>query len=193
MTSLPPLPSFGLAAEVLAAAGAVDPKDPERLARFVETVAQPAKIDEPPREELLHLVAFRLEDELHAAPIDRVREIIRVHELTRVPGAPEHVRGVQSLRGAILPVLETKTRLGLPAVELCADSRIIVVEARGRLLGLLVDAVLQVHRVPRSQIQPPPPEVRSRCSEYVVGVVPVGERLALLLDLDGLLALPAAP
>jgi len=192
MTRPPPLPSSGLASDVLAQLQPPDPNDPDRLGKFVESVAQRTDAPAAKPEQLLHVVTFRLGNELHAAPVERVREIIRVHALTRVPQAPEHIRGGQSLRGAILPVLETKTRLGLPPVELCPDSRIIVVEARQRLLGLLVDAVLQVHRVPASQVQPPPPEVRSRGSQYVVGVVPLGERLALLLDLDGLLALPAA-
>jgi purine-binding chemotaxis protein CheW len=189
--SLPPLPACGLASEVLGSLPPPDPRDPDRLVQFVQAVAAPAHAPAPAPEAMVHLVAFRLGEELYAAPVERVTEIVRVQALTRVPQAPEHVRGVQSLRGAILPVLEVRTRLGLTPATVGPDSRVVVVEGHGRLVGLLVDAVLHVSRVPRSAVRPPPPEVRSRLCEHVVGVVPLGGQLALLLDLDKLLILPA--
>jgi purine-binding chemotaxis protein CheW len=123
--------------------------------------------------------------------VDRVVEIVRVSSITRVPQAPEHVRGVQSLRGSILPVLEVKTRLGMPPVSITSQSRIVVAEGHGRLVGLLVDAVLYVARVPGTAVHPPPSEVRTRCSDYVVGIVEFGAQMALLLDIDRLLILPS--
>jgi purine-binding chemotaxis protein CheW len=189
-----PLPPSGFAADVLAKIAEVPASsssdDPNRLVKFVQTVASPVHASEPKPEPMIHLVAFRLGDELYAAPVERVVEIIRVQELTRVPQAPDHVRGVQNLRGSILPVLEVKTRLGLPKAILTPESRTMVVEGHERLVGLLVDSVVQVIRVPRSYLEPPPPEVRSRCSEYVVGIAKIGGRMALMLDLDKLLLLP---
>jgi purine-binding chemotaxis protein CheW len=190
--SLTPLPPSGLASEVLGSLAPPDPKNPERLVEFVQAVAAPAKAPAQAPEATAHLVAFKLGEELYAAPVERVTEIVRVQALTRVPQAPEHVRGVQSLRGAILPVLEVRTRLGLAPATVTPASRVVVVEGHGRLVGLLVDSVLQVSRVPRSTIKPPPPEVRSRLSEHVVGVVELGAGMALLLDLDRLLILPSA-
>jgi purine-binding chemotaxis protein CheW len=119
-----------------------------------------------------------------------VREIVRVHQLTREPQAPAHVRGVQNLRGAVLPVLEVRTRVGMPPAEVTDRSRIVVAEAQERLVGLLVDMVMRVSAVSRSQIRPPPPEVRSQLSEYVLGTAPVEGRTSLLLDIEGLLRLP---
>ena len=110
--------------------------------------------------------------------------------ITRVPQAPAHVRGVHNLRGAILPVLEVRTRLGLSPATLSPSSRIVVAESRSKRIGLLVDGVHQVIRIPESSLEPPPAEVKSRLSEHVVGMVPAHERLALLLSLDKLLFLP---
>jgi purine-binding chemotaxis protein CheW len=188
--SLPPLPASGLASEVLDRLEAPDPSDPRRLVEFVKAVAPPAAAPAVEAEATFHLVTFRLGEELFAVPIEKVVEIVRVQALTRVPQAPEHVRGVQSLRGAILPVFEVRTRLGLPPATVTPESRVLVAEGHSRLLGLLVDAVSQVRRLSRSALQPPPPEVRSRCSDYVVGMVQTEGAMALMLDLDRLLILP---
>lgn len=184
------LPASGLADEVLARLGEVDPADPNRLSRFVDAVGTPARRAEPPPDPRDQLVSFALGDELFAVAVERVREVVRAEGVTRVPQAPEHVRGVQNLRGRILPVLETRTRVNLPTAEITPSSRVVVVEGRDRLFGLLVDGVQQVASVPRSEIQPPPPEVRTQLSEYVTGLAHLGGRVALLLDLNRLLVLP---
>ncbi len=184
------LPSFGFAEDILPNLPKTDPSDPEQIARFVDAVA-PSDAAAPEKKEVQRqFITFKLDDELYALPIERIREVIRVQTITRVPQAPAHVRGVHNLRGTILPVLEIRTRLGLSPATVTPESRIVVAESRGKRIGLLVDAVLQVIRVPESQIEPPPPEVQSRLSEHVVGVVPAHERLALFLGIDKLLILP---
>lgn len=185
-----PLPTSGFAADILENLPESDPKDPNRLASFVDAVAASAEERPEQPEPPLHLVAFTLGEELFALPVERVREVVRVTGLTRVPQAPEHVRGVQSLRGRVLPVLEVKTRLGLPPAVLSPASRVLVAEGRSRLVGLLVDSVHQVTRVPRSAVVPPPPEVRTSLTAHVRAVARLGERTALLLDMEKLLLLP---
>lgn len=184
------LPPFGFAEDILAKVPKADPSDPEQIVRFVEAVAPPDKQEAEKPVVTLQFVTFSLDDELYALRVERVREVIRVQRITRVPQAPAHVRGVHNLRGAILPVLEVRTRLGLEPAEIGPRSRIVVAESRHRRIGLLVDAVHQVIRIPESAVEPPPPEVHHRLSEYVVGVVPAHGRLALLLSLDKLLVLP---
>jgi len=184
------LPPFGFAEDILARLPEADPSDPEQIVRFVEAVAPPDRPEVEKPVTTLQFVTFSLHDELYALRVERVREVIRVQRITRVPQAPAHVRGVHNLRGAILPVLEVRTRLGLPPAEIGPRSRIVVAESRHRRIGLLVDAVQQVIRVPETAVEPPPPEVRHRLSEYVIGVVPAHGRLALLLSLDKLLVLP---
>jgi purine-binding chemotaxis protein CheW len=190
--SLPPLPHSGLAKDVLEQIPPADPGDPQPLVSFVRAIGPAARAQMPAPEPVDHLVAFELQEELFTFPVRSVREIVRVHQLTRVPQAPPHVRGVQNLRGAVLPVLEVRTRIALAPAEITERSRVIVAEAQQRLVGLLVDAVVRVAAVRRSEIHPPPPEVRSQISEYVLGTAPVDGRTSLLLDLDGLLLLPGA-
>lgn len=184
-----PLPPSGLASDLLEGLEPVDPTDPQRLASFVDRLGQAANRGAVEVEPHVHLVVFALAGELFAVAVERVREVIRAHDITRVPQAPEHVRGVQNMRGSILPVLEIRTRLGLPPSELTAASRVLVVEARSRLIGLLVDTVLQVARVKRSAISAPPAEVRSTLSQHIESLARVDGRTALLLELDKLLLL----
>lgn len=168
----------------------MDPSaDPQRLVRFLEGNSVPAHAPKAAPEQTTCLVAFCLGDALFALPVATVREVVRVVHLTRIPQAPQHVRGVQGLRGLVLPVLEVRTRLGLPPLETTAASRIIVVEAWSRLVGLLVDSVQRVVRLPLSLIQPPPRDIVSRLSGHVAAVAETGWGMALVLDVDQLLVL----
>jgi purine-binding chemotaxis protein CheW len=135
----------------------------------------------------VQMVGVELLGELYGIEIHLVQEVIRVGTVTRVPGAPRPILGITSLRGKILPVLDLRIRLGLPAAEVGARSRIVVADLGGKLLGLLVDAVHQVLPLPPSSIEPPPDG-----GDLVGGVAQLaGGRLIILLELEGLLAAPA--
>jgi purine-binding chemotaxis protein CheW len=138
----------------------------------------------------LHLVTFALDREEFGIPIQQVREVIRVSEITRVPQARRHVRGVTNLRGRILAVVEIRTRMGLPPAEITPRSRVVVVGAHGRVLGILVDGVSQVVKVPAETVAPAPEEVVSPGTDYITGVARWNSRLIILLDLEKVLLLP---
>jgi len=162
----------------------------DSLLTFADDMAQKggavrAEEAEPER----HLVIFGLDREEFAIPIARAREIVRVPEITRVPQAPPHIRGVMNLRGRILPVVEIRTRFGLERAELTSRSRVVVVEAHGRMVGILVDVVSQVVKIGESFIVPPPDEVVSQRADYVSNVARVGPRLIILIELDKALLL----
>jgi purine-binding chemotaxis protein CheW len=157
------------------------------FAEAIEQLGRPADTAVPAEQMLL--VTFFLGREEYGAPIGWVREVVRVGEVTRVPQAPPHVRGVANLRGRVLPVVELRTRLGLEAATLTPRSRIVVVEVRGRILGLLVDAVSQVMRVPVTAVTAAPDEVLSAQTDYITGVAQLGSRLIILLDLERALLL----
>jgi purine-binding chemotaxis protein CheW len=161
----------------------------DALLRFADELgaAGPAEVAAPVPE--LHLVTFLLDREGYGVPVQRVREVIRVGEITRVPQAPEHVRGVTNLRGRILPVVELRTRLGLAPAVVTPKSRIVVTEAHGRILGLLVDAVLQVTRIPADTVQPPPEDILTAQADWLAGVARRPDRLLILLELDAVLLL----
>ena len=163
------LPPSGLAEDLFTFADAIaaEPQTP---------AAAPARIET--------WVTFALAGETFALPVASVLEILRVAGITRVPHAPRIVRGVTNMRGKVLPVVDLRVRLGLETAELGPQSRILVASSRGRLLGLLVDAVQQVERIDRNAVQAPPADVMTAQSQYIIGVSQLGTRLVILLDVD---------
>ncbi len=135
----------------------------------------------------LHLVTFLLGQEEYGVSIQQVVEIIRVSSITRVPGSPPNVRGVTNLRGRIVPIFEIGPQFGGEKVNLRDATRILLVEIEKRLVGLIVNEVRQVVKIPTSSVSPPPSDVVGKGSEYIVGVAKQEEKLVILLDLDKLL------
>jgi purine-binding chemotaxis protein CheW len=138
----------------------------------------------------LQLVTFALDQEEFGIPIGQVREVIRVSDITRVPQARPHVRGVTNLRGRVLAVVEIRTRMGLTPAEITPKSRVVVVGVHERTLGILVDSVSQVVKVPAATVVPAPDEVLSPGADYISGVARWNSRLIILLDLEKVLLLP---
>jgi len=130
------------------------------------------------------IVALRCAGTTFGIPIDRVREIVIVPEITPVPESGEFVRGIINLRGRILPVLDLGLRLGLPPGPREGSGRILVVEQESQqLVGLLVDEASEVLRVPETLLSPPPELAGGPLGASVRGVARLDERLVLLLDL----------
>ncbi|GJL53213.1 MAG: chemotaxis protein CheW [Nitrospirales bacterium] len=138
---------------------------------------------------LLQLVSFHVGEEEFAIDILGVQEIIRMVELTAVPNAPYFVEGVINLRGKVIPILDLRSRFGLPPGERTKDTRIIVVDIRKTVLGFVVDSVEEVLRLPESLIETPPSTGRGGSAEFHKGVGRVNGRLLMLLDLGQILGL----
>jgi purine-binding chemotaxis protein CheW len=106
---------------------------------------------------LRELLAFTLDQDPYAIPVERVREIVRLRPITSVPRVAREIRGVISLRGEVVQVLDLRMRLGLPPAMATRATRIIVLHGDdGEVTGLLVDAVREVLRVTEDEIQAPP-------------------------------------
>ncbi len=106
---------------------------------------------------LRELLAFTLDGDPYAIPVEWAREIVRLRAITPMPRVPPAIRGVISLRGEIVQVLDLCLRLGVQAREPTRTSRIIVLHGdHGSVTGLLVDSVREVVRVAEEAIQPPP-------------------------------------
>lgn len=136
--------------------------------------------------ELTQLVSFHVGGEEFGLEILRVQEIIRIQQLTRVPNSPEFVDGVINLRGKVIPVIALRKRFGLEEAANDKQTRIVVVEVKGTILGFIVDSVSEVLRIPADTIEPPP-RLGKVEREYVSGVGKLDNRLLILLDLDRLL------
>jgi purine-binding chemotaxis protein CheW len=157
-------------------------------------LARPTAPVPAPEGEVQAYLTFYLQREEFGVPILRSREILRVGEITRIPEAPPHVRGVLNLRGRVVPVVELRTRLGLPIVPLTPGARVIVVEAHDRLFGLLVDSASRIAKILTNTIKPVPAEALSAHADYVTGIARMGTEPVILLDVDKVLLLnPTAP
>jgi purine-binding chemotaxis protein CheW len=143
-------------------------------------------LDEDSRfsEENLRLVTFELSGEEFGVDIMQVLEVIPVPRITRIPQAPECVKGLINLRGKILVVIDLNKRLGFSSKETDSLSRIIIVEVKDTVIGMLVNSAKEVMSLPLSSIQPPPEMIKSKINaEYLIGVGKVGNRLLILLNL----------
>lgn len=129
------------------------------------------------------LVVFSLSGGGYGVDIGTVREIIRMQEITQIPKTPPYVEGVINLRGRVIPVLDLRKRFGLEVTEYTQETRIVVIDIGGTDIGAIVDEVTEVLRVPLGSIELPSDVVLGDDSEYVVGVVKLGERLVILLEL----------
>jgi purine-binding chemotaxis protein CheW len=110
----------------------------------------------PRADPIVELCAFRVGDEEYVIHIRRIREIVQPLPVTAVPRAPEWMDGVVNLRGEVVPVLDVRTRLGLPPRLPSRRTKLLIVHVGGRAVALVVDGVSEVVRIPRSDIGPPP-------------------------------------
>lgn len=133
-------------------------------------------------------VLFRLGDEHYAVSIDLVREVNLLQPITRLPATPDFVEGVINLRGRVIPVIDLRRRLGLPADPPGREARIVVVEHHGETLGMIVDGVSEVFTVDPAAVEPPSPYVVSVDTQFITGILKLPERLVVLLDLARILS-----
>ncbi len=138
--------------------------------------------------EVLQLVTFRLGSEEFSMDILKVQEIIRHMDLTRVPRTPDFVDGVINLRGRVIPVIDLRKRFGMTADERTNETRIIVADVNNSIVGLKVDAVSEVLRLPSDTVEPPPLLVKGTESDYIKGVGKLEGRLIILLDIGKILS-----
>jgi purine-binding chemotaxis protein CheW len=135
----------------------------------------------------VQLVAFHLANEIYGVDISVIHEIIRLHEITQIPRTSPDIEGVVNLRGKIVPILDLRRRLGLPAVERDGATRIIVVEVTEFTVGMVVDSVLGVLKLAESHIEPPGPLISDLESDFIRGVGKRDGRLVILLNIQKVL------
>lgn len=135
----------------------------------------------------LHIVGFKVGRETYGVPITSLHEIVRVPEITGVPDAPEYMEGVINLRGKIVSVVDLRKRFGEKQVASSRRNRILVVEHRGKLNGLIVDSASEVLKIPASDVEPSPTELMEGGLKCVTGLGKYKGRLIVLLDMARLL------
>jgi len=136
--------------------------------------------------ELVQLVSFMLAEEEYGVEVLKVREIIRMPTITKMPNVLHYVEGIINLRGKVIPIISMRKRFGLTESENSSQTRIIIMDVAGSLTGFVVDAVSEVIRIHNSEIQPPPSMVTSGGigQEFITGVFNHAERLLIIMDVD---------
>ncbi len=133
------------------------------------------------------LVVFGLGKEEFGIDISRVREIVRLQNITAIPQSMDFVEGIVNLRGQIVPIVDLCKRFRVVNSSSTEESarRIIVVNMAEQNIGVLVDGVSEILRIPDESIEPTPPIVASGISsDFIRGVAKVENRLIIVLDLD---------
>lgn len=133
-------------------------------------------------------LSFKIGTEIFAASVAHVNEILELTRITRVPHAPSFMIGVTNLRGAVLPVIDTRAKFGFPETAATPDTCIIVLNLTAGdkpiLIGALVDAVVEVFDVAADAIKPLPPFGSRYRTDFITGTIKAGDEFIMLLDIE---------
>ncbi len=138
-------------------------------------------------------VLFELAGTTYAIPSRAIQQIEMVEKLTPVPKAQPFLAGVVWLRGQVIPAMDMRLRFGLPKLAYGTHTRLVVVACEGRTVGLIVDSAREFVTLPADAIQPPPAVIDGLSGAYLQGVVTLGERMVIVLDVPAVLQQPEPP
>jgi purine-binding chemotaxis protein CheW len=136
---------------------------------------------------MLQLVTFKLNGQKYAVDILKVQEIDNMKEITGIPNSPPFLEGAINLRGKVIPVLNVCRKFDFAGSGITEVSKIVIMDIRGVIMGIIVDAVSDVLRIPRDLVEPPPPVSSTVSTPFISGIAKLDEGLVILLDMDKLL------
>lgn len=132
-------------------------------------------------------IAFYLNDNEYAVPVEYVTAIEKVHHITRIPKIASYIKGVINLRGVIIPIIDLKKRFGLGDCEITNQTRILIVSYKETEVGFIVDAANDVLDIPDAAVEAQPEIVGEVALEFIKGVAKFDKKLIVLLDLEQIL------
>lgn len=138
-------------------------------------------------------LTFQLGSELYGVDILRVQEIKGYTAVTKIPNTPPHIKGVLNLRGTIVPIVELRTKFGMPTIDYTTFTVIIVVVVQDKVMGLVVDSVSDVLNIDKKDIQVSPQFGVKVDVSFLSGIGRSGDKLVALLDIDRMLSEGDAP
>lgn len=133
-------------------------------------------------------VTFNLGDEEHGIEITKVQEIIGFQKLTMIPNVPDFIKGVLSLRGTIIPVIDLRQKFGMEKKEYSKYTVIIILETAGRTMGITVDAISNIVSLTDQDIQEVPSFNINVRADFIKGMGKKDNKLVILLDIDKILS-----
>jgi purine-binding chemotaxis protein CheW len=133
-------------------------------------------------------LTFRLENELFALDIGKVREVLDFTSITKVPQTPDYMRGVINLRGSVVPVVDLRLKFGMKQAEQTVNTCVIIVEVEmdGEtvVMGAMADAVQEVLDLEPDQIEPPPRIGAKLSTDFIRGMGKHADQFIMILDID---------
>lgn len=133
-------------------------------------------------------LSFRIGTELYASSVANVISILEMTKITRVPQAPDYMKGVLNLRGSVLPILDLRVKFGLEDTEYTSDTCILVLEVvfknEAFRMGAIVDSVQEVLNLGTEDIQPPPNIGSDFQSEFIIGMARNSDEFIMILDIN---------
>jgi purine-binding chemotaxis protein CheW len=141
-----------------------------------------------PGEARAQVACFCVGDGEYALDIMRIKEIINPVRITAVPRAPAFIEGIIELRGAYLPVIDLRKRFGLEPTPLTREGKYVIVGLEGRIVGLVVDRVIDVRRIDPDQVSEAPQLARGPEARFLSGVFSSDDRIVMMIDLDEVLS-----
>jgi purine-binding chemotaxis protein CheW len=134
----------------------------------------------------MQIVTFKVSDEIFALSIVLIQEIIRMTNIVKVPKAPDFVEGVINLRGKVIPVVDLKKKFGFPDKKKDVHTRVIIAEAKGMTVGLVVDEVCEVLRADAGSSAETPSIVSGVDQKFISRIVKHADHMIMVIELDQL-------
>lgn len=135
-------------------------------------------------------LTFRLEDEIFAFEVEHLREVLDMCPITKIPNAQEFMRGVINVRGSVVPVLDMRSKFGLPPIEKTINTRIIIIEipyeGKRAILGAIADSVEDVLEIDSDQIDDAPDMGSQKHQSIMKGIGKKDDNFIIILDIEKL-------
>lgn len=135
----------------------------------------------------IQFIVVKFDHEQYGINIQNVQNIVRMINITRVPNAPDYIKGVINLRGEIIPVMSVRNKFALEDDVYTNSTRIIIVKVEGHAIGLVVDEVLEVIQLTENQIEKIVRDSQDEKAKYVYAVGKLGDELVTLLNIEALI------
>ncbi|MFH1776567.1 MAG: chemotaxis protein CheW [Candidatus Omnitrophota bacterium] len=142
------------------------------------------------KKKMLRVVSFTLANEHYCVEVNQTKEVIPLKEITNVPNTPEFIVGAMNLRGSIISVIDIKTFFGLAQKEKTKNTKIIITDVTGRVVGILVDKLRDAVLIEPDALQPPLVTLKNRLAACTKGQVQINNQILIVLDMEKILTCP---
>lgn len=132
----------------------------------------------------IQIVCFKIGAEEYGIEILKVQEILKLPKVTKLPKSADFIKGVIDLRGKVIPIINLGKRFGIDISGESESSRAIVVDIKGKKVGLEIDSVSHVIKIDTNDIEPPPPVVKGISGRYIIGIGKRKEGYIVILDIN---------